>query len=483
MTEIAFAPATTLARMVRTGRIGARELLEHYLARAKAHDGALNAIVVKDIARARKAAAAVDRARASGEALPPLAGVPMTVKESFNLTGHPTTWGDPAFAGTKARTDALAVTRFREAGAVIFGKTNVPLMLADWQSTNAVYGTTNNPWDVTRTPGGSSGGSAAALAAGMTGLEIGSDIGASIRNPAHYCGLFGHKPTWGICSPKGHSLGTVAPSDISAIGPLARSAGDLALALDIMAGPDEIDGTGWALTLPKPRVAGLKGLRVAVVAEDANAEVDTRYSALLADLARALRREGAKVSLTARPAFDTTEMARLYILMLRAATSARLTDAAAARWQAEAAKRGPDDASYVALMARGNLLAHRDWLKLNEARHVMRHAWASFFEDWDVVLTPVASGPAFPHDHAGERHERTIMVNGHAQPVTDQLFWAGYPGLFYLPATVAPLGLIDGLPVGVQIIGAQYADRTTIRVAQLLEKAWRGFTPPPGYNA
>ncbi|MCU0985447.1 MAG: amidase [Acetobacteraceae bacterium] len=482
MPDIAFASARALARLVRSGKVGARELLDHYLARAGAYDGSLNAIVVRDITRARKDAARIDRARAKGDALPPLAGVPMTVKESFNLAGLPTTWGDPAFAGTVAAEDALAVSRFREAGAVIFGKTNVPLMLADWQSYNAVYGTTNNPWDVTRVPGGSSGGSAVALAAGMTGLEIGSDIGASIRNPAHYCGVFGHKPTWGICSPKGHTLGTVAPSDISAIGPLARSAGDLALALDIMAGPDEIDGAGWALSLPKPRLAGLKGLRVAVVAEDANAEVDHRYSALLADLARSLRKEGAKVSLTARPGFDTAEMARLYILLLRAATSARLTDAAVARWEAEAAARGPEDASYVALMARGNTLSHRDWLRLNEARHVMRHAWAAFFKEWDVVLTPVASGPAFPHDQAGERHERTIMVNGHAQPVTDQLFWAGYPGLFYLPATVAPLGLIDGLPVGVQIIGAQYADRTTIRVAQLLEKTWRGFVPPPGYE-
>lgn len=482
MTDIAFASATTLARLVRTGRVGARELLDHYLARAEAHDGALNAIVVKDIARARKDAARIDRARAAGKPLPPLAGVPMTVKESFDVGGLPTTWGDPAHAGHKAAADSLAVARFRAAGAVIFGKTNVPLMLADWQSYNAVYGTTNNPWDVTRSPGGSSGGSAVALAAGLTGLEIGSDIGASIRNPAHYCGVFGHKPSWGICSPKGHSLGTVAPSDISAIGPLARSAGDLARALDIMAGPDEIDGAGWALRLPKPRSAGLKGLRVAVVAEDRNAEVDHRYSAMLADLARSLRKAGAKVSLTARPGFDTAEMARLYILMLRAATSARLTESAVARWEAEAKARGPEDASYVALMARGNLLPHREWLRLNEARHVMRHAWAAFFGDWDVVLTPVASGPAFPHDQAGERHERTIMVNGHPQKVTDQLFWAGYPGLFYLPATVAPLGMIDGLPVGVQIIGAQYADRTTIRVAGLIEKAWRGFAPPPGYG-
>jgi amidase len=482
MPDIAFSPAVKLARMVRTGRIGARELLEHYLDRVERHNGALNAIIARDIEGARKAARAVDRARARGERLGRLAGVPMTVKESFNVAGLPTTWGDPAFKANVAAEDALAVQRFRQAGAVIFGKTNVPLMLADWQSYNAIYGTTNNPWDVTRTPGGSSGGSAAALAAGLTGLEIGSDIGASIRNPAHYCGVWGHKPTWGICSPRGHSLGTVAPGDIAAIGPLARSAADLALALDVMAGPDAIDGAGWTLSLPKPRFSGLKGLRVAVVAEDRNAEVDTRYSAMLGDLARMLRREGAKVSLEARPGFDTAEMARLYILMLRAATSARQTDAAVARWQAEAARRGEADHSYVALMARGNTMAHREWLRLNETRHVMRHAWAAFLRDWDVVLTPTAAGPAFPHDQEGERHDRTITVNGRAQPVTDQLFWAGYPGLFYLPATAAPLGRIDGLPVGVQIIGPQYGDRATIAFAALLEKAWSGFAAPPGYD-
>lgn len=482
MTDIAFAPATKLARMVRTGKIGAKELLDYYLARVEVHDGAINAVVVRDIEKARKHARAIDRARAKGEALPPLAGVPMTVKESFNIQGHPTTWGDPAFKDNIAASDALAVTRFREAGAVIFGKTNVPLMLADWQSYNAVYGTTNNPWDVTRTPGGSSGGSAAALAAGMTGLEIGSDIGASIRNPAHYCGVFGHKPTWGICSPKGHTLGTVAPGDISAIGPLARSAADLALALDVMAGPDEIDGAGWVLDLPKPRTKGLKGLRVAIVPSDPNAEVDARYSALLEELGKALKREGAKVSLTARPDFDTTEMARNYILMLRAATSARIPDAAVERAAAEAARRGDKDGSYVALMARGNTLSHRNWLRLNEQRHRMRHAWAAFFQDWDVLLCPTAAGAAFPHDQEGERHDRTIEVNGRKQPTTDQLFWAGYPGLFFLPGTVAPLGLIDGLPVGVQIVGAQYDDRTTIAVAGMIEKAWRGFEPPPGYE-
>jgi amidase len=232
MNDIAFASATKLAAMIRQKKISSAELLELYLKRVEAYNPALNAIVVQDVERARKDAALLDRRLARGDIAGPLHGVPMTVKESFNVQGLPTTWGDPAYKDTVAKEDALAVSRLRSAGAVIFGKSNVPLMLADWQSYNAVYGTTNNPWDPTRTPGGSSGGSAAALAAGLTGLEIGSDIGSSIRNPAHYCGVYGHKPSWGICSPRGQSLGTIAPSDISVIGPLARSGADLMVALD-----------------------------------------------------------------------------------------------------------------------------------------------------------------------------------------------------------------------------------------------------------
>jgi amidase len=181
----------------------------------------------------------------------------MTIKESYDVVGMPTTWGLPELKDNIAKTNASAVQRLIDAGVVLFGKTNVPLMLADWQSYNAVYGTTNNPWDVGRTPGGSSGGSAAALAAGLTGIEAGSDIGASIRNPAHYCGVFGHKPTYGICPPRGQALpGRVAAPDISVIGPLARSAGDLAIALAAMAGPtvSTASGTGWRCPL-RPRTS------------------------------------------------------------------------------------------------------------------------------------------------------------------------------------------------------------------------------------
>src|SRR5439155_23105546 len=223
----------------------------------------------------RKRARAADRALARRQAWGPLHGVPMTIKESYDVTGLPTTWGVPAYKGRIATRNAAAVDRRLGAGAVLFGKTNVPLYLADWQSFNAIYGTTNNPWDIRRAPGGSSGGSAAALAAGLTGLEAGSDIGSSIRNPAHFCGVYGHKPTWGIVPREGQALpGQIAPVDIDVVGPLARSSDDLALALSVMAGPDEIDAAGWQLRLRPPVKKRLRDFKVALMLDADCSEVD-----------------------------------------------------------------------------------------------------------------------------------------------------------------------------------------------------------------
>jgi amidase len=475
-----FLSAASLAALLRARDIGCLELLDHSIARVERLDPRINAVVVRDFDRARQRSRALDQQQ---DRSAPLFGVPMTIKESFNVAGLPTTWGAPAYRDSLATANALAVDRFLNAGAVLFGKTNVPLMLADWQSYNAIYGTTNNPWNLALSPGGSSGGSAAALAAGLTGIEAGSDIGSSIRNPAHFCGVYGHKPTWGICPPLGQSLaGNVSQADISVIGPLARSADDLMLALDIMAGAEPIE-TGWKLDLPPPRATSFKGLRVAVMMDHPLSEVDASITDKLTLLADFLRREGATVSMTARPDFDLALGHRLYIEMLRATTSARSDAAEMQHWRAEAQRLSANDTSYYAMMARGVSMTHRDFLVANEQRQRMRRAWAAFFQDHDVFLCPSAASPAQPHDHAGERWERSITVNGHRVPATDQMFWAGISGFYLLPATAAPLGFsADGLPVGVQIVGAQYADRTTIQVAKLLETAWQGFVPPPGWE-
>jgi amidase len=483
MADIAFLSAKKLAALIRRRKIGCLELLEHYVKRIERYNPKLNAVIATDLPAARKRARAADRALAKGEVWGPLHGVPMTIKESFDVVGMPTTWGLPELKGNFPRRNALAVERWLASGVVLFGKTNVPMWLADWQSYNEIYGTTNNPWDVARTPGGSSGGSAAALAAGLTGIETGSDIGSSIRNPAHYCGVFGHKPSYGICPPRGQATpGRVSAADISVIGPMARSADDLALGLSAMAGPDEIDGTGYRLALPAAGKTSLRQYKVAVMLDDPNAEVDREVQDALQGLADFLAKKKAKVSDTARPDIDTAHANRIYIGLLRAATSGRQSDAQYERNLEIARGLDSRDESYFARMTRANVMPHRQWLAYNEERHRMRWRWHEFFQDYDLLLSPVASSVAFPHDHAGERHERKITVNGRRVPTTDQLFWAGYSCVAYLPASVAPLGLArSGLPVGVQIVGPQYGDRSCIAFAKLLEREYRAFVPPPGY--
>jgi amidase len=484
MLDVPFRTATQLATAIRKKKIGCLELLDLYLERVAKYNPAINAIIATDVDGARKRARAADRALAKGQVWGPLHGVPMTIKESYDVAGMPTTWGIPRLKDHRATRNALTVDRLLGAGVVLFGKTNVPIFLADYQSYNDIYGTTNNPWDLTRAPGGSSGGSAAALAAGLTGLEAGSDIGSSIRNPAHYCGVFGHKPTWGIVPPRGHTvLENVATTDISVVGPLARGADDLALALDVMAGADEIDGAGWQLRLPAARQKRLREYRVAVMLTDPSSEVDGAVQDRLQALVDFLAKSRVKVSDRARPDLDTRAAHRVYLQLLRSATSRRLSDAEFQKNLATLQTLAPDDESYFAEMTRGNTLSHRDWLTANERRHRMRRKWAEFFKEWDLLLCPVAASAAFPHDHVGERYERTIEVNDHRVPTTEQLFWAGLTCMVYLPATVAPVGLTPaGLPVGVQIAGPQYGDRTCIAFARLLEREYQAFVPPPGFQ-
>jgi amidase len=482
--EPAFLSARSLARLVRARKFGCLELLEYFIARVERHDPKLNAVVVRDYAAARKRARAMDRRLARGDSPNvPFLGVPMTVKESYDVEGLPTTRGLTSLRGHRAERHAIAVQRMLDAGANVFGKTNVPVHLSDWQTFNPLFGTTNNPWDVSRTPGGSSGGGAAALAAGLTGLEMGSDIGASIRNPAHYCGVYGHKSTWGICARAGHNMGAFADPDISVLGPLARSAGDLAPALAVMAGPDAIDGAGWKLALPKPHRAGLREYRVAVMTNHPAAPVDKAVEESVLAVGDFLRREKATVSFDARPAIDAEEAHELYLLLLRSGTVGQLSPERLRSFSEERPRLDPARRDYYAQLVRGSTLSHQEWLKLDERRHRMRHQWADFFREWDVLLCPTAATVAFAHNHVGERWERMVVVNGQPQPSTTQLFWAGFSGAFYLPGTVAPAGAgPGGLPIGVQIVGPQFGDFTTIDLALRLEQGYRGFAPPPGYE-
>ena len=479
--KLAFASARTLASMVREKKVGAVELLDFFLRRIDRLNPRVNAVILQRADEARKEAAACDAMTARGESRGPLHGVPMTVKESFDVAGTPSTWGLTAQKDNIAKEDALSVARLKAAGAVVFGKTNVPVWLADWQSFNPIYGTTNNPWNVERTPGGSSGGSAAALAAGLTGLEMGSDIGASIRNPAHYCGVYGLKPTFDVCPRDGHLLpGAYAHGDISAIGPLARSAYDIETALDIIAGPNALDATGLQLRLPRETRSKFSDFRIAIMSDAETAPVDAAVRKQIEALGDWLEKQGATVDRVARPV-DPAEAHETYIMLLRAATSGAPDEAAHAKLQAaRASVEGRND--YYAWHVRANTMGHREWLGWNNKRARMIHDWARFFTRFDLLLCPTAATTAFPHMQTGERWERMIKVDGADQPTTTQLFWAGYSNMVNLPSIVAPAGLAaDGLPVGVQIVAPAYQDYRAIRFAQMLEDQYRAFVAPPRF--
>jgi amidase len=484
MAPLHYQSATRLTALIRARKIGCLELLDHFLQRVERYNVAINAVVWMDSKAARKRARAADAALARGESWGPLHGLPMTVKEAYDLAGSPSTHGIPALRDHIAATDSLVVVRLKAAGAVIFGKTNVPFAMADWQTFNAIHGTTRNPWNLERVPGGSSGGSAAALAAGLTGAEAGSDIGSSIRNPAHYTGTFGLKPTWGIVSQRGHAPpNTMRQADVAAVGPMARSAADLELLLNVMAGPDPLDAGAWKLALAKPRLKTIKGLRIALKLGDPNVAVETEYADCLQNLADRLAKAGAKVSDKAAPQVDTTRQHELYLTMYRAALSAG-TEADIASWRAAIdTPLGRTNRRMLRGMLDGNTLTHRQWLLMDNERQHLRARYAEFFDRWDLLLCPAAAGAAWPHDHEGERWMRRIVVNGQTVPVTDQLFWSGLSGLVLLPSTVGPAGFSrEGLPLGYQAIAGFGRDRSALAFSRAVEREFGGFVAPPGYD-
>lgn len=481
--DLAFASATSLAKKIADGEISCEALLQHYLDRVDRYNDDLNAIVVDIREKALEDARAADKALADGKPTGPLHGVPMTVKESYNVAGTPTTWGNPDWKNNIAAEDAESVRKLKEAGVIVFGKTNVPLMLADFQSYNDVYGTTNNPYDPSRVPGGSSGGSAAALAAGLTGLETGSDIGGSIRNPAHFCGVFGHKPTHNLVWMRGHSPpGDVRTSpDISVIGPMARSATDLKTSMKIMAGPDEIMARGYQLKLPELN-KGIGELRVAVWKDDELCPVSAEVRERVDNVAEALRSAGAEVNESARPSFDSDHTHQTYQNLLQATMASRMPDADYDSLKKYVDGLAADDDSNLARTLRAQVASFKEWSANNELRQHLRWSWHEFFKDYDVLITPIMPTPAFEHDHR-DFGERTIKIDNEERPYFDQVFWAGLTGVAYLPSTVIPTGLNGaGLPIGVQIVGPEYADLITIGVAEALEQKGFDFTPPPAFS-
>jgi len=345
---------------------------------------------------------------------------------------------------------------------------------------------TRNPWDLGRSPGGSSGGSAASLAAGFEPLSIGSDIGGSVRVPAHFCGVYGHKPTLGLVPLRGYSLPPAPPvpgqGDLAVAGPMARHASDLALALDIIGGPDEMaEGIGYRLALPAPRHDALKNFRVMVI--DSHPLMPTSHAVRSAidGLAERLSRLGVKVARESAALPSLADSARLYMKLLNAARSPRLSPEDFTEAQRVAGSLASDDHSLRAERARGFVMSQRDWLAANAARLQLQQQWRAFFCEWDVVIYPAASVPAFPHDHSEPLEARRLDIDRKAHSYPDACFiWADPASTCGLPSTAIPFDRSpEGLPIGMQVIGPYLEDRTTIAFAELVAREFGGFVPPP----
>ena len=447
-------PAVRIVEALAARKVSALELADEAIARIEARDGPINAVVVRDFDRARDAARQADAALARGERRP-LLGLPMTVKESHNIAGLKTTWGFDWAKDYVASEDAVGVARLKAAGAVILGKTNIPVGLGDWQSVNPIYGRTQNPYDLTRSPGGSSGGGAAALAAGMVPLEFGSDIGGSIRIPAAFCGVYGHKPSLDLIPVRGHApAGAVGtPPPLAVVGPLARTAADLTLALDVLAGPDIPLSTGYRLALPASRHAKLADFRVLVLTSHPSAALDSEIRLALEGLAGNLEKLGAQVQRSNAALPDLAKQHEVYGALLGVAM----------------ALRAPEKPTTTAA----------EWIAMLDAQLVVRRQWAALFETVDVVLAPTFGQVAFPHVDQ-DQDSRTLAIDGAPTPYLAQLAWPGLATFPNLPATAVPIGQTKtGLPIGVQIIGAFLEDRTTLAFAELLEREFGGFRPPP----
>lgn len=452
--DIALWSTTRQAAAIRTGAIGSRALLEHVIERIERIDPAINAVITRDFTRARRDADAADAARARGDAVGPLHGVPITIKDALETAGIRSTGGATELQDHVPARDAPVVAAVKAAGAVVIGKTNLPRWSGDVQSYNTLFGTTSNPWDGTRVPGGSSGGAAAAVATGMTSFEIGTDIGGSIRIPSAFCGVFGHKPSFGIVPSTGyldHALGGTTEADINVLGPITRSAEDLELLLGLLL---RREGTLRPQLAAPP--ADVRTLRVAAWLDDAFCPVDSAVHAVLQRAADALAASGVQVDHAARPDIDPAKASGLGMWLVG---SAMLQSADA-----------PDDGAY----------SHRAWLDAHAAREAIRARWAAFFGSYDAVLMPVTMVPPFAHAQDGDFGSRQVACNGVARPYSDLVRWTILTGMAYLPATVPPIGrTASGLPVGIQVVGPHGGDYRTIRLAAHLAALCGGYEPPP----
>jgi amidase len=480
--DVTLASATEISGAIARKEVSSREVLDQLLARVDELNPAINAVVALDVERARAAAAAADDATARGDVLGPLHGVPMTVKDVWETEGLVTTSGAPELKDHVPSTDAIAVGRLKDAGAVIFGKTNTPLYAGDFQTYNEVYGRTNNPRDTSRTVGGSSGGSAAAVAAGMTPIELGSDIGGSIRIPSHFNGVYGLKPSWGLVPSRGHipgPPGSLVEADVNCNGPIARSLDDLRTGIDVLAGPLPEDAVAWRVELEAGPPVDPTALRIATVFDQGRdlIPVSSEVTASLEAFAGRLGDAGIAVEARSLPV-PLTDGMRSWQDMVLPIIGMGMPDEIY-DGMAELADVPGDDITLSA--GRAIVARYRTWARANQQRQLERAAWAAMFERYDAVLAPIMPTTAFPHDTERDMLERELDVDGVALPHRLAIAWCGAIGSVLLPVVALPTGpASDGLPVGVQVVGPYLTDVRLIEIARRLdEAAGPGFVPPP----
>ncbi len=478
----AFATAAESAAAIRAKKISATELMDFTFRRVDRHNPKINAIVWQFREQAMERARQADEILAQGKTWGPLHGVPVTIKEAFAYRGSPNTWGLPQLKDLESPRTAVAAERMESAGAIVIGKTNLPVMLGDWQSYNPIYGTTSNPWDVTRTAGGSTGGGAAALAAGLGCLTLGTDLSGSIRIPAHFCGVYGHKPTLELISTAGLQPGPWDgspgfPMDLSVAGPLARSARDLALAFNTIGGPNGDEAKAWNCCLPSPRQKRLNDFRIGYVIDDELAPVASDVGELYENVLAELSRAGAKLERGWPPGLDPQAQLNTYLYLLFAFLGAEVSNDQLEKQRARFEKNPAD------ISAAATVEPHGRWLRETRRRLGFRAIWQKYFESHDVFLFPAGFSAAFPHDHSQPIEQRVIEIPEGKLPYLNTPLWTCFATLAGLPATVAPVGRTNaGLPAGIQIVAPIWEDGTSIEFAALLAEVVEGFTEPPAFR-
>lgn len=482
--DIHFKSATAVAAMIQDKKISSLELTKTILSRIEQYDDEINAINVLLAEEALSKAKEADEALTRGELFGPLHGVPITIKDSFRIKGVVTTAGNPALANYVPDYDATSVARLRNAGAVILGNTNTPYMLDDHQSFNDIYGRTNNPWDLGRSPGGSTGGGAAALAAGLSYLSLGSDTGGSIRVPSHFCGLFGHKPTIDLVPKKGSipplpdSLPYVT-NKLSVAGPLARSAADLRLLLEICGGPIYPESVAYSWNLPAARKTNVKDYKIKFVIDDVNCPISSEIKPVMEKAIEEFKK--ARLHLEEGWPDQVDAKAQYYNYMyLQYAHIAR--GAKPEVIEELKTSTNANESPLQTLKRRAFTEPHKYFNEEDSRRQKFRDIWQDYFMEYDAFILPVAFVPAYPHTTIPWA-ERMLATPEGKRHYDDMLFWISFATLTGMPATVFPIGLTKtGLPVGLQIIGPFLEDETPIYLAEKLSEILGGIKHPDKYR-